>query len=334
MYLSEEKVKKLLEITESVDKEFRSQEQFYKRFIAINSLKHSKKINIQEIKLLMKFIKQNTGLFSPFRNNVFILSSLLSMSRKKPEDAFMRMIDHLNLLKSNGFKKSQYLPMTSYTIETLMFDDNIQDMAIQTESYRVSLLNKAKKIYDEMKLNHPWLTGGEDYPLAILIAHSDKDIDRIESIYSKLYEGGLKKGNNLQSMANIASLSDIEEVIITERVLEIVEFCKNEGFKVNQTMYSGIALLAIVSEQKEHIEHVIETTNILKKTKKYRLIDKNLLFMFAVNLVSEDIKKELSTKTITETTLSITIEQLIMAQTAIMIGAIAASTAATTATIT
>lgn len=328
MYFTEEKRSKLIELATKTEKEFLGQNQYYKRFLAINALKANKEIEVDEIKSLMKFIKNNTKLFSPFRSNTFMFASLIQMGYKHPEDAFIRMRDHIDLLKANGFKKSQYQPMLCYTLDSLLFADKIQDMAIQTASYRESVVAKAKETYEHMRANHPWITGGDDYGLAMIIAHANKDMERIESLYNGLHDHGLKKGNDLQSLANILSLSDEDETVLIERVIEFMDKSKANGLKINQTMYSGLGLLALVEDDHKHLEHAIEVTNELKKTKKYKWLDKKLLFMFAVAIISEDMKEELSTKTIMETTLAVTIEELIMAQTAVMIAAITASNAA------
>lgn len=331
MYFTEEKRSKLIELATLSEKEFTGQNQYYKRFLAINAFKANKDINVNEIKSLMKFIKDNTKLFSTFRTNRFIFSSLLQMGYKHPEKAFIRIRDHVELLKTYGFKKSQFQPLLSYTLDSLLFADKIQDMAIQTASYRESVIEKGKEVYDYMKASHPWITGGDDYCLALIIAHANKDMERIESIYNGLNDHGLKKGNDLQSLANILSLSDDSESVIINRVMEFIEKSKISGLKISTTMYSGIGLIALVEDDHKHLEHVIEVTNELKKTKKFKWLDKKLLFMFAVAIVSEDLKHELSTKTVMETSLAVTIEELIMAQTAVMIAAITATSAATTA---
>lgn len=332
MYFHEDDQLRLEEYTNSIDRGFLSQHQYYKRFIAVNAFKHKKILDTEQLKELMKYIRQTTGLFSPFRSNSFAIGAMLMTNYKDPRGAFDRLQEHFRLLKGMGFRSSTFLPMASYTLDSIMFDDKIQDMAIQTESYRQELVEKSKEVYDEMKKNHPWLTGGDDYPLAILIAHSGKDMERIESIYDALNQNGLKKGNNLQSLANIIALSEEEERTIVDKVIDIADYCKKEGFRVNQTMYPGIGLMALVSEKAEYMQQVIDATKELKSIKKYKWLDKNLLFMFAVNLVSEDIKNELSSKTISETMLNITVEQLVMAQTAVIVAAIAASSSAAATT--
>lgn len=331
IYFTDEKRARLIELAKITEKEFLGQDQYYKRFLAVNAFKAGKDIEVDKINDLMKFMKMNTKLFSPFRSNKFIFASLLQMSYKHPEDAFIRIRDHIDLLKANGFKKSQYQPMMCYTLDSLLFADKIQDMAIQTESYRVSVVEKGREVYDHMKANHPWITGGDDYGLALIIAHANKDMDRVERIYDGLHEHGLKKGNDLQSLANILSLTEESESDIIDRVLEFIKISKSKGLKINTSMYSGLGLIALVENDHKHLEHVIEVTNELKKTKKFKWLDKKLLFMFAVAIISEELKHELSTKTIMETTLAVTIEELIMAQTAVMIAAITATTAASTA---
>jgi hypothetical protein len=333
MYYTDKKRDELVELATAIEKGFTGPHQYYKRFIAVNAFKYKKQLDIPKTKEFMMFMKDNTKIFSPFRANTFVLGSLLQLGYKKPERTFLRIRDHLDLLKANGFKKSQYLPIMSYTLDALLFDDKIQDMAIQTESYRVSVVKKAKEVYDQMKIKHPWITGGDDYPLALLIAHGGKSIDRVEAIYSGLHDKGLKKGNQLQSLSNILSLSNDEEYVLIDRVIELIERCHKNGFKVNSIMYPGIGLIALVENDQKNMSNVIEVTRELKKTKKFKWLEKNLLFMFAVTIVAEDIKQELSIKTIHETTLNITIEQIVMAQTAVMLAAITASTAgATTAT--
>ena len=331
MYFTEEKKKKLIVSATIIDKAFKGQNQYFKLFMAINVFKSNKEVDADTIKNLMKYIKQNTKMFSPFKTNTFMFSVLLQMGYKNPEKAFIRICDHVSLLKANGFKKSQYQPMLAYTLDSLLFADKIQDMAIQTASYRDLVVEKAKKVYEEMKDSHPWVTGGDDYCLALIIAHANKDLECRESLYNGLCGRGLKKGNDLQSLANILSLSGDTEADIMDRVIRFIDKSKVKGFKINQTMYSGLGLIALVENDDKHLEHVIEVTLKLKKMKKFKWVDKTLLFMFAVAIVSEDLKQELSTKTIMETTLAITIEDLIMAQTAVMIAAITATTAASNA---
>ncbi len=107
--------------------------------------------------------------------------------------------------------------------------------------------------------------------------------------------------------------------------------CREREFKIKPIMYAGLGIMALVDDETDPMDKVIGLSNELRKMKKFKWLDRNLLFMFAVLLVSEEVKKELSGKTIMESTLSITIEQLVLAQTAVMVSVITASTSASTA---
>jgi len=317
MYLYKERQMELLNIVKQMKSNFSTQPEYYKLYGAILAM-DKKNFDVEKVKETLAYIKKNTSLFSSIRQHAFFIALVLTMYYKKPEQAFNRLSKHIDIFKEKGMKKSDYLPMAALTLDIMLFDDSIQDMSIQTNSYRTDLIERAAKVLEEMKVHHPWITGGDDYPLAVLIAHGNKELGRMENIYSLLSEKGLHKGNSLQSLANIISLSDLEEEILTEQIMEIIEKCKESGFKIRSNMYPGIGLIALIEKDEEHLKEIISVANALKSIKYFKWVDKSLLFMYAVSLISNEVKKDLSQKTVMETTISTTIEQLIMAQTAVM----------------
>jgi len=332
MRLSDEKINELIQLTDTIEQGFKFQNNYYQRFLAVNSLKMNSTFDVEKVKELMVFIKRNTSVFSPFRSQSFVLASLLHLHAKKPEDVFLRIKGHYDAMKQEGFKESNYLPMACYCLDSLLYDEKVQDMAIQTRSYKENLISKSLLTFKEMKNQHPWLTSGEDYSLAILIAHSNKNMERVESFYQGLSLLGLKKTNGLQSLANILALSNEEEHILMDRTLQIKEQLKSLGLKVNETMYPGLGLLSHLGEDEVYLNGVVERVNQLHDLKKFKWIDKNLLFLFAILLISEELKNDVASKTMYETTISITVEQIITAQIAVMIAIMASTTAATSST--
>lgn len=328
MYLNEEKIGHLEHLTQSIEKGFKMQSAYYNRFVAINALKLNHEFDELKVKELMNFIKKNTSLFSPFRSQSYIIASLLYLHANKPEEVFLRIKDHAEALKKEGFKQTTYLPMASYCLDSLLYDEKIQDMAIQTRSYKENLITKSIATYKEMKVQHPWLTSGDDYALSILVAHSNKTMKRVEDIYQTLSQLGLKKTNGLQSLANILSLSTEEIGTLCERTVMVKEKLGSLGFKVNDTMYPGLGLLTHLDHNEAYLASVVDVVDQLHGLKKFKWIDRNLLFLFSILLVSEDVKQDVSSKTMYETTINITVEQIITAQIAVMI-ALMASTSAT-----
>src|SRR5699024_10224678 len=80
-----------------------------------------------------------------------------------------------------------------------IYDDLIQHFKRGTYTYisatiiltngvdvkRKELISKAKSLYDNMKKEHPFLTGQSDYPLATILAYENQDniVDRMEYVY-------------------------------------------------------------------------------------------------------------------------------------------------------
>jgi hypothetical protein len=329
MYLSQEKVNRLQELTQSIEKSFKLQYAYYSRFIAINALKLNREFDEAVVKNLMSYIKQNTSIFSPFRNQSYILASLLYLHADKPEEVFLRIKDHADALKKAGFKQTAYLPMAAYCLDSILYDKKIQDMAIQTRSYKESLIEKSVATYKEMKKNHPWITSGKDYALSILMAHSNEAMAKVEEVLQSLSRLGLKKNNGLQGLASILALSNEEVNVLCERTLILKEKLTTHGIKVNDSMYPGLGLLIHLDHNEDYLKAVVEVIAQLRKLKKFKLCDRSLLFLFAILLVSEGVKQDVSSKTIYETAISITIEQIITAQIAVMIALLASSSAMT-----
>lgn len=330
MYLTKDKQEKLIEMTEQISKGFKMQLSYYHQFTAINALKVEKEIDVINIKSVMDFIRRNTSMMSSFRTINFMMASLLCLHHEHPEDVFMRIKEHSELFKKAGFKQTQYLPMTAYCLDSLLYDSKIQDMAIQTRSYKESLITKSVETYTHMKQQHPWLTGGDDYSLCVLLAHSHKSLDRVEDIYQQLHQFGLARSNGLQSLANILALSSEEVSVLVERLIQTKEYFKSEGMKFNEYAYPGLGMLVHLNYDQEKLAEVVEMIHTLRSMKHFKWLDKSMLLLFSILLISEEHKQEMAGKTIFETTIQITIEQIITAQIAVMV-AIMSSSAATSA---
>lgn len=330
MYLTKERQEQLIKMTEQISKSFKMQLSYYHQFVAINALKQDKEIDVVNIKSVMDFIRKNTTMMSSFRTISFMMASLLCLHQDQPESVFMRIKDHSEQLKKAGFKQTQYLPMTAYCLDSLLYDSKIQDMAIQTRSYKENLISKSFETYKHMKEQHPWLTGGDDYSLCVLLTHSHKSLDRVEEIYQQLHQYGLGRSNGLQSLANILALSSEDVAALVERLIRIKEQFKAEGMKFNEYAYPGLGMLVHLNYDKEQLGEVVEMIRILHSTKHFKWLDKSMLLLFSILLLSEEHKQEMAGKTIFETTIQITIEQIITAQIAVMV-AIMSSSAATSA---
>lgn len=331
MYFDEQSSQRLTALAIETENGFMGQHQYYKRFVAVLTFALEKEFHAEQVKEISDYIKTSTKLFSPLRANRYLLSSLLMLKSKKPKQAVDRILDHLDHLKQAGFRKTNHLPMMSYCLDSLLFNDDYYDQMKQTGSYIDDLIDETRKTYLGMRENHPWITGGEDYPLALLISYNEKDSEEIEHIYETLVHLGLKKGNELQNLANIISLSEEESTVICNRVFDFIEYSVTKGFKVNRSMYAGIGLISLLGKDTNYLDQVLEAATELKGIKKFKWLEKHLLFLFAVAIVTTQVQLNIQREVALNTTIAITIEQLITAQIAVMMGMIAATTAASSA---
>ena len=181
-----------------------------------------KEVSTDEIKDMIQYSKKRVGLFSPFRSaGLFPLCSLLKVNSKTPEDDFDTMVENYKVMKSVGFKQTTYFPVALYTLNQAYKGNDPQGH-----------LEKSMEIYKEMKANHPFLTGGDDYALAILLANESGKLDRIEAYYEALKQGGFSASNGLQMMSHILTFSDEPVKLVVTRCKEIADQLKANKLKV------------------------------------------------------------------------------------------------------
>jgi len=324
------KVDQLLEVYMKISKDFKWENNLSQHFAALTYILKDKEFEKEKIENMKKVIKENTGLFSNYRGNtMFILSMLLCSEYDNPKEKFVELIEYDKKLKEEGFKNNMYLPIASYALLLTCEEDSIDT---RTE--------KAYEIYCEMKKNHPWITGGDDYPLCVLLSGSAKTIDtnikNIEECYKYLNEEGFSKGNGLQFLSHILSFGDEANSSKVMRCMKIFDRLKENKLKIYSSYYAALGLITLISNDKsEAIEDFIDVAQYLNGLKKYKWLGKGMNVLIASAIVSNEyIKDKTNQKDFIATTLSISIEALIAAQTAAMVAAVTASTAAATSSAT
>lgn len=318
------KLDRLIELFQQVSMEYKWEQSLTNHFTALTYTLNNKNFDKEKIENVRNHMKKTTGIFSYYRGtSKIILSSLLACQYDNPSQEFDKMLNYDKRMKEAGFKNSMYLPIANYSLLTTC-----------TEEWIDTRINKAIEIYKEMKNNHPWLTSGDDYPLAILLADSDMSVNNIienmEECYKLLNENGFWKNNGLQFLSHILGFRQEENKIKVLRCKEIFDRLKENNIKVYSSGYAVIGFLAILGEDGYGaVEQVIEIVRTLQSTKKYKWLTKETHLFTAAALVSdvyiENMKHQ---KEIIQTSIGISIEALIAAQTAATIAAASGAAAA------
>ena len=195
--------------------------------------------------------------------------------------------------------------------------------------YRVK---KAFEIYSEMKKNHPWITSGDDYALSILLAGFNKSVNDIEKYYISLNKEGFSKGNGLQLLSHILSFSNSNIETITKKCRNLYTKLKENKLKVGSDYYASLGLISLLDDNSGVAsQDLIEVAQYINGLKKYKWLGKGMNVLLASAIVSNEYISERKQNNLIDTTISISIEALIAAQTSALIAATVASSAAVSA---
>ncbi len=309
----ESKINTLISHHQTLKKAFKWEHDLNLHLVALNYVLNNRSVTPDRLKEAQQFIKENTGLFSSFRGtNLFAICGLVVSENDMALSRLKTMMANVEVAKKSGFKNNNYLPAALYAL------DKVYD-GTDTETF----LKKAHDLYKEMKRNHPFLTGGDDYALAIILANSNGNPEEIEKNYKALAEAGFSKSNGLQMMSHILTLSDMETENLTKICVDIYHKLKENKLKINSTYYPAIALMSLLPE--DNTEDLIEVAQCLKSQKGYKWLGKGMNVLIASALIAGESINQIQNSMLS-TTLQISIQSIIAAQIVALIAAVSAST--------
>jgi len=312
-----EKADKLMQIYKQVNKDYRwKNSSNMNNLIALSYIIKEKEYNKKDIDRVNDYIKKNTGPFSCYRQKSILFSALLFLNYPDPEAKFDLLLDYEERLKAHGFKSYTYRPVTAFTLQLTCEPADI-DRRIAS----------AYEIFTEMRRNHPWLTSGDDYPLSILLAEKNIPIssmmEEIESLYRELHEEGFSKSNGLQFLSHVLSLSQENNKAKASRCRKLYDYFKENKLKVYSSNYGSLGLLTLLEdESSKAAREVNEISKYLAEDRNLRWLGKETLFLIATSLVTFQMLERLKQGgQIIQTNSFVTIEALMAAQNAAMLGA-------------
>ncbi|MTI66966.1 MAG: DUF4003 domain-containing protein [Firmicutes bacterium] len=284
---------------------------------------NEKEFDLEELLDVSKYIKNNVGMFSYLRSHQkYIIAAMLITKHENPKTKFHDFIKYQDKLIEGGFKKGSYTAIAALALMTT-------NSEYKTIEKRV---DKALEIYKGMKSNHFFLTSQNDYPLAVLLSQFNKSteilMEDVEKFYTKLSNSNFKKGNDLQLLSHILMLSKEDAVDrLVNKCNEIYERLTNRKIKLKKSCYPQVGLIAIInSDLNEEIDSIEKLVTRLNSDKRFKYM-KTINLIISTSLVTKNKVKD---KNLIETGLSTTIETIIQAQNAALIGAMVASSSTAT----
>jgi hypothetical protein len=284
--------------------------------------------DIDSIKYCRQIIKDNTGIFSQFKDITLFMTSVILSLHADPVAVFNNAVRIYDTMREERFHSSPYLVLASVSIA----------LQANPEDYQ-RIINTARNYYDAMKEQHYFLTSSDDYGLAALLALSGMPIDQTIREMEECY-GILKQeffgANAVQTVSQILTFSTEHATEKCRRAVDLYQALKYRGCKFTGIELSFLGVIALLQGNTDMIADEIAMTNDYLKDKKgfgYWSISAAERLMFAAALVCDDFLEE-STKGTMEMTLANNIAGIILAQQTATMAAIAASSAAAAASTT
>lgn len=282
-----------------------------------------KRTDAQAIKGCKAIIKENTGVFSQFKQTTFFIVATMLSLKEQPEELLQAANRIYHDMKSAGFHSSPYLVLSALFI------------ALQKESYEFPhVIAKAKRYYDGMKQEHRWITSSDDYGLATLLAMTDREVEstirEIEGCYYKLKEN-FSNSNAIQALSHVLIFSEENSIYKCNQVVELNRTLKNLRCKFGSGIeLSFLGVVALLNEDSIKLADEIAQTNEYLKSRKgfgYWSISARERLMYAAALVCNDYLDDLKKDTM-GMTLANNVTGIIMAQQMAMIAATTSASAA------
>lgn len=266
-------------------------------------------------------LKRNTGIFSNFKSTAKSMIVAMLAANENPQLLMERGLKVYDLLKEE-FMSSVYLPIAAMIIAQYADEARYAELAQRT-----------RRIYKQMRADHPFLTSGEDSTFCALMALLDKPDEVLlgdaEECY-KILKNNFFSSNAVQSLSHVLAMCDGEPENKCQKTMELFQKLKEAGHKYG-TSYElpTLGVLAMADGNQDEIAaEMAEIDQWLSEQKGFGFfssISAKQRLMYAGMIAQQDyINDKMMQSAAVNGVIS-----LIVAQQAAMCAAITASAAAT-----
>ena len=266
-------------------------------------------------------LKRNTGIFSNFKSTAKPMIVAMLAANENPQLLMERGLKVYDLLKEE-FMSSVYLPIAAMIIAQYADEARYAELAQRT-----------RRIYKQMRADHPFLTSGEDSTFCALMALLDKPDEVLlgdaEDCY-KILKNNFFSSNAVQSLSHVLAMCDGEPENKCQKTMELFQKLKEAGHKYG-TSYElpTLGVLAMADGNQDEIAaEMAEIDQWLSEQKGFGFfssISAKQRLMYAGMIAQQDyINDKMMQSAAVNGVIS-----LIVAQQAAMCAAITASAAAT-----
>ncbi|OAA91556.1 DUF4003 domain-containing protein [Clostridium ljungdahlii] len=321
-----EKVELMVENYSELKSNFKWDTSLLKHFCAMMHAARGEKVNIDKIEEIKKYIKQETGWTSDYRGNNELIMATLLCFEEDYKGFFQKMLEIHEKMKQEGFKKSAYLPLATYTF--------VEDVPREYWNFKIQ---RMKEFYKNIKENHFWLTSTDDYVFAAVLAATDLDVrqtmEKVEECYKELNKEGFWKGNDLQTLSHILALGEEPVYEKCKKANRLYNKLKSEKCSLRYNGLATLGVLTLIADDEDQIVREIKEVNdFIHKKPGYGMwsLDKYTKTILSANLVC-DFYVDGMKRGVIKVALANSINAIIIAQEQAAIAGCAAAAAAASA---
>ena len=203
------------------------------------------------------------------------LAAILVEHGDAPEDFLDGLVDARAQMAELGLRRHPVYELIAYLGLRLAHDDRV----VTLED-----IMRVQELYEAMKQRHYFLTGPEDLPwcalLAACIEPADALAERAETIYQVLRAIADRwRWDPLQTASNMLALGDLDPIAAGERLVDIAERVRAEGYAVSSQEVDELALLCFPAASLDEL-----TATLFDYARAIRERDDGLSLPLAANL--------------------------------------------------
>ena len=284
----------------------------------------NREAEVEAIERCRRIIKENTGVFSQFKDTANFMSSVMLALQPEPEVMFKSILNVYNAMKKEGFHASPYLVLAAGSI------------ALQSDPYGYNkVIASAKSYYDAMKEEHRFITSSDDYGFAALLAMTDKPVEQavkeMETCY-RILKGDFFGANAVQALSHVLTFSEEDAYSKCKRTAELNRAMKDRRCRIGSGIeLSFLGLTALLQKDTQLLaDEIVEVRDYLRGKKGFGGfgISNTERTMFAVAVVCDDYLTDIKRRTMEMTLAAGTVGIMIAQQMAVMAAASGAAAAA------
>jgi hypothetical protein len=292
-----------------LSKKFKWNNSINTRLGALLYTMENREADMEAIERCRKIIKDNTGVFSQFKDTTNFMTAVMLSLQPDPEPMFKSVLSVYDEMKKVGFHSSPYLVLAAISV------------TLQSDPYNYQrVITSAKSYYDAMKEEHKFITSSDDYGFAALLAMTDKPVNQavreMENCY-RLLKGDFFGANAVQALSHVLTFSEEEAYTKCKRVADLNRDLKSRKCKIGSGIeLSFLGVTALLNEETGRLaDEIVEVRDYLKNKKGfgYWTISTTERTMFAVAVVCDDYLSDTKKGTM-EMTLANNIAGILIAQ--------------------